>query len=207
MLRFDTARRTPDIRRAFLLLGLALFTSATLAQSKGNPERGAALAKTCMACHGAPDREPLPLTPSLAGQPEDYVVLQLFLLREGLREAPQMEGLLKDVTDPDFLDLAAFYARQSPARGTAKPEPQLRAQGARLSAAMGCGSCHLKDYSGQKQVPRLSDQREDYLVASMQAYRDNKRVGPDTSMNGILYRMPDADIRALAHYLAHQPPP
>jgi cytochrome c553 len=69
---------------------------------------------------------------------------------------------------------------------------------------MGCGSCHLQDYRGQKQVPKLSNQLEDYLVASMQAYRDNKRAGPDTSMNGILYRMPNSDIRALAHYLAHQ---
>lgn len=193
-----------DVRRAFLLLGFALVTSPALSQSKGNPERGAALAKTCMACHGAPDREPLPLTPSLAGQPEDYTVMQLFLLREGLRESPQMAGLLKDVTDPDFFDLAAFYARQSPARGTAKPDPQLRAHGATLSREMGCGSCHLKDYRGQKQVPRVSNQREDYLAAAMQAYRDNKRVGPDTNMNGILYRMPDSDIRALAHYLAHQ---
>jgi cytochrome c553 len=38
----------------------------------------------------------------------------------------------------------------------------------------------------------------------MKAYRDNKRVGTDTSMNGILYQVPDSDIQALAHYLAHQ---
>jgi cytochrome c553 len=69
---------------------------------------------------------------------------------------------------------------------------------------MACGSCHLGDYSGQRQVPRLAGQREDYLVASMKAYRDNKRVGTDTSMNGILYQVPDSDIQALAHYLAHQ---
>lgn len=192
------------VRRAFLLLGLALFTGAALAQSKGNVERGAALANVCMACHGAPDREPLPLTPSLAGQPEDYTVLQLFLLREGLREAPQMAGMLKDVTDPDFFDLAAFYARQPPARGGAQADPQLRARGAALSRTMGCGSCHLKDYSGQKQVPRLTNQREDYLAHSMKAYRDNKRTGADTNMNGMLYKMPDRDIDALAHYLAHQ---
>jgi cytochrome c553 len=38
----------------------------------------------------------------------------------------------------------------------------------------------------------------------MKAYRDNQRTGADTSMNGILYRLPDGDIQALAHYLAHQ---
>jgi len=195
------------IRRAFLWFGLAFFTGAALAQSKGNPARGEALAKTCMACHGAPDRAPLPLVPSLAGQPEDYTVLQLFLLREGLREAPQMAGMLKDVTDPDFFDLAAYYVRQAPARGGASPDPQLRTRGAALSRSMGCGSCHLNNYSGQQQVPRLANQREDYLAQSLKAYRDNRRTGADTSMNGILYRVPDGDIQALAHYLAHQPPP
>jgi cytochrome c553 len=39
----------------------------------------------------------------------------------------------------------------------------------------------------------------------MTAYRDNKRSGSDTSMNAALYRVPDGDLRALAHYLAHQP--
>jgi cytochrome c553 len=38
----------------------------------------------------------------------------------------------------------------------------------------------------------------------MKAYRDNKRTGADTSMNGILYKMADGDIEALAHFLAHQ---
>jgi hypothetical protein len=28
-------------------------------------------------------------------------------------------------------------------------------------------------------------------------------VGADTSMNGILYQVPDSDIEAMAHYLAH----
>ena len=161
-------------------------------------------AAPCLACHGTPEREPLPGTPALAGQLEDFLVLQMVLLREGLREVPLMEGTLKGLSDPDLFDIAAYFFAQKPLQNRAKANPELHAQGARLSQAMGCGSCHLRDYSGQKQVPRLANQREDYLAASMRAYRDDKRVGPDTSMNGILYRMPDADIQALAHYLAHQ---
>jgi cytochrome c553 len=204
MRSLDPARRMTRIRRAFLLCGLALFASAVLAQSKGNPERGAVRAAPCLACHGSPEREPLPGTPALAGQLEDFLVLQMVLLREGLRDAPLMEGTLKGLSDPDLFDIAAYFFAQKPLQNRAKVNPELRAQGARLSTAMGCGSCHLKDYRGQKQVPRLTGQREDYLAATMKAYRDNKRTGTDTSMNGILYRVPDADIEALAHYLAHQ---
>lgn len=192
------------IRRAFVFLGLACAAGVAMAQSKGDPARGEALAKTCVSCHGAPERAPLPLTPSLAGQQEEFTVLQMFLIREGLRDFPQMAGLLKDVTDRDFMDIAAHYARQAPARSDTKADPQRRTRGAALSRTLGCGSCHLKDYSGQKQVPRLTNQREDYLAASMKAYRDDKRTGTDTSMNAVLYKVTDGEIEALAHYLAHQ---
>lgn len=204
MLRLDAARRVRVIRRAFVFLGLACCAGAALAQSKGDPASGAVKAQTCSTCHGTPERAPLPLAPWLAGQLEEVTVLQLILIREGLREVPQMAGLLDKVTDPDFMDIAAYYARQAPSRATTAPDPKLHARGAGLAKAMGCGSCHLGDYSGQKQVPQLSNQREDYLVASLKAYRDNKRAGPDTSMNGIMYKVPDSDIEALAHYLSHQ---
>ncbi len=192
-----------SFRRVFIFLGLACAAGVAMAQSKGDPTRGEALAKTCDSCHGMPGRASLPLTPWLAGQPDDFLVIQMFLLREGLREVPQMAGKLKDVSDPDFMDIAAYYARQAPPRGIAGADPKLHARGAGLAKAMGCGSCHL-DLSGQKQVPRLANQREVYLVAALKAYRDNKRTGSDTSMNGIMYQVTDSEIEALAHYLAHQ---
>ncbi len=192
------------VRRAVSLLGIAFAAGAAFAQPTGDPSRGIARSAACSTCHGTPERAPLALTPSLAGQPEQFLVLQMFLLREGLRDVPQMAGMLKGVTDQDFMDIAAHYARQAPPRSNGKPDHVLRARGAGLSQAMGCGSCHLKDYRGQRQVPRLSNQQEDYLAASLKAYRDNQRSGSDTSMNGIMYQGTDSDIQALAHYLAHQ---
>lgn len=62
----------------------------------------------------------------------------------------------------------------------------------------------MGDYRGQQQVPRITNQREDYLAATLKAYRDNKRSGVDTSMNAVMYKVSDADVRALAHYLAQQ---
>ena len=70
---------------------------------------------------------------------------------------------------------------------------------------MNCGVCHLPDYRGREQIPRLAGQREDYLLRTLREYRDNKRAGTDTSMNAVVYAVPDADLAALAHYLAHVP--
>ena len=197
--------RTGVIRRAVASgCAIALAAGAVYAQSKADSSRGAAKAAACAACHGAPDRPPLAGMPTLAAQQEQFLVLQMFLMREGLRDVPQMAGTLKDFSDRDLDDVALYFAGQKPARGETGGYPKLRASGAALAKGMACGSCHLGDYSGQRQVPRLAGQREDYLAATMKAYRDNKRVGADTSMNGILYKVPDSDIQALAHYLAHQ---
>jgi cytochrome c553 len=189
-----------------IAFSLAAFATGAGAQTvfKGDAVRGAVKAKPCLACHGTKGQPPVAGAPSLGGQPPEYLVLQMFLFREGLRDVPPMSGVLKGVTDPELNDMAAFFTAQPQFARKSKPDAKLRARGADLAAGMGCGSCHMTDYTGQREVPRLAGQSEDYLVASMQAYRDNKRVGSDTNMNGIMSRVNDADIRALAHFFAQR---
>ena len=66
-----------------------------------------------------------------------------------------------------------------------------------------CGTCHLPDYSGQGQVPRLAGQHEEYLVVTMKMYRDNPQPGRDTAMSAVLRGLQDADLANLAHHFAH----
>jgi cytochrome c553 len=166
--------------------------------------RGAPKAAACGTCHGSAKSPPLPRTPLLAGQQAEFLVLQMFLFREGLRDVPQMKGLFKGWSDADLEAVAAYFASQPLPAAAGRRDAKLHARGAAISRRMGCGSCHLKDYSGQRQVPRLAKQREDYLAASMKAFRDNKRTGADTNMNAVMYNVSDGDIEALAHYFAHQ---
>ena len=74
--------------------------------------------------------------------------------------------------------------------------------GAVTASKMLCGTCHLPDYSGQKQVPRLAGQDEAYLAQSMKQFRDNPGPGRDTIMAASLYGLSDADLANLASYLA-----
>lgn len=198
------ARWTVSVRRVFLILGLTLVSATAFAQSKGDPTRGATKVAVCAACHGPEGSKPIAGMPALSGQQEEFLVLQMILLREGLRDVPVMEGMLKNFSDPDLMDIAAYYSKARPfTSNTPRDMPRYNA-GARLSQAMGCGSCHVTGYVGQRQVPRLTNQREDYLIATLKAYRDNKRSGTDTSMNAVMYQASDADIALLSHYLAHQ---
>jgi cytochrome c553 len=128
----------------------------------------------------------------------------MVLMREGLRDVPQMRGLLDGYSDADLADLAAYYASQPLVASDAPRDTALYEHGAAVARARGCGSCHLPNYHGQRQVPRLAGQREDFLALAMRAYRDDRRTGTDTSMNAAMYGVPDAEIEALAHYLARR---
>lgn len=159
----------------------------------------------CEVCHGKGGNSETALTPSIAGQPETFITNQLVYFREGLRNAPVMQQVAAGMKDAQITALARHFAA-SPARVIAagKPDPKSMARGKSLAASMLCGQCHLPHYRGRDQMPRLAGQREDYLVASMKGYRDNTRTGADTTMIEVLRGVGDADIAALAHYLARQ---
>ncbi len=168
--------------------------------------RGAALAEErgCGACHGSRGVSAVPLMPSLAGQQADFLVLQMILFREGLRQVPAMAEPSRGLSDGQIMDLGVWYASLASApKADRGPRDAARAErGARLSAERNCNACHLPDYSGRANVPRVNHQREDFLVHTLTEYRDSLRVGADTQMNGVMHGLTNDDIRAIAHHLA-----
>jgi cytochrome c553 len=160
--------------------------------------------QACMACHGPQGNSQIPSIPSLAGQPRVFIENQLVLIREGLRDVPQMKGLLDGVKDADIVHMATYFAGQTPVRPAAGPPNQATYQRGQALAARGlCGSCHLPDYSGRAQIPRLAGQHEAFLLQSMKEFRDRPGPGRDTIMAASLYGFNDAELADLAHFLAH----
>lgn len=162
--------------------------------------------ETCVACHGPGGNSVTPGIPSIAGQPKLFIENQLVLIREELRPSPQMLPVVKGMRDAEITRLAEHFSRL-PAKSmqSDKPDPRLWQRGMERAKALRCGVCHVSDFHGQKQVPRLAAQRYEYLVTEMRAYRDNKRKGGDTLMAAALYGVSDADIEALAHFLSRLP--
>lgn len=173
----------------------ALFSSVALAQ------------ESCLACHGPDGNSVTPGIPSIAGQPKVFLETQLVLIREELRPAPQMLPLVRGMKDAEITRLAEHFSKlPAKSMATTPADPKLAKQGMARAKALRCGVCHTQDFGGQNQVPRLAGQREEYLVSEMLAYRDNQRKGGDTIMAASLYGVSDADIRALAHFLARSKP-
>lgn len=159
----------------------------------------------CAACHGENGRSALEGIPSLAGQLAEFTTIQMILFREGLRQVPPMNQAAAGMADKDIEDLAAHFASlpPGPPEDRTPREPALFARGEALVGPRHCGVCHLPDFRGRNQVPRLTGQREDFLAETLKAYRDGRRAGVDTQMNGAVVGLSDAEMEALAHYLAH----
>ena len=56
-------------------------------------------------------------------------------------------------------------------------------------------------------MPRLTHQRKDCLVKAMREYESGARIGHGGAMAEKLVGLSDADLRDLAHVLAHLPSP
>ncbi len=94
------------------LLVSGLFTS--MAQA-ADIEAGKAKSVTCAACHGANGISMIPMYPNLAGQKEQYLVLQLKAFRSGERKNMVMAPMAANLSDQDIANLSAYYANLDPA--------------------------------------------------------------------------------------------
>lgn len=196
------------MRRLAILL-VALGVSGAAAQTgQGDPARGRALAeaRNCGQCHGPAGVSEMPVIPSLAGQQGEFLTLQMILFREGLRRVPPMVEAARGLSDDELEDLSAYFAAlpSAPRPDRGPPDPALMARGAEVAAGRNCNACHLTSYAGRANIPRINHQREDFLEHTLLEYRDGQRVGTDTNMNGLMHGLTDADLRALAHFLAQQ---
>ena len=197
--------------RALALAAAALAAAAASVSAPAAAQdaaRGAALAEErgCGACHGEKGIAAQPPMPSLAGQPAEFVVLQMILFRERLRDAPPMPDLAQGLEDGQIEDLGAHFAALPPGpppdRGEA--DAARMREGEALAQRLNCGVCHLPSYAGRAQIPRVAGQREEYLVQALAQYRDGTRRGSDTNMNAVMYGVTDPQIAALAHFLAQR---
>jgi cytochrome c553 len=65
-----------------------------------------------------------------------------------------------------------------------------------------CDICHTPNFAGQQNVPRIRDQREDYLIEALRGYKDNSRHGYDATMAETVASVSDDQILDLAYYIA-----
>ena len=170
--------------------------------------------QVCAACHGIDGNSTSPVNPSLAGQPAEYISLQLSHFKAGIRANPVMLGMSAALTPDDMKALGIYYSQQKP-KGLAAKDATLVRAGQKLyrggnadSALPACAACHSPNGAGvPKNYPRLAGQYAEYTYAQLKAFwageRGADKDGKDTNgriMAMIAMKMTDAQMKAAAEY-------
>lgn len=198
-----TARLAARTSIAAAMLATAGAAAAQVAAS--SPSGGDRFATICAQCHGAGGVSTTVETPALAGQHAFYAITQLFLFRAGRRANPAMTAIAREMTDADLRAYSETIGKLPPAppAAAAAADPARMARGAALAQRYRCASCHGDDYAGDKQVPRVGGQREDYLAKTLAEFKAGTRVGYTPAMNETLAGVEAQELPDLAYYLAN----
>jgi cytochrome c553 len=114
-----------------------------------------------------------------------------------------MNEMAKPLSDDDlkgFSDFIATLPKPAPPAEAGDPARMARGQG--LAQQYLCNNCHKPDFSGSENVPRIANQREDYLNKTLREYKDNTRHGYDGTMAEVMGAVPKEQIADLAYYIA-----
>ena len=159
----------------------------------------------CISCHSENGVSVLPNTPSLAGQPDQFLQWQLVFFRAGARKSELMTPVAENLTNDDVRNLSAYFASlPPPPAATSDDDPALTEAGAKAAAGRRCASCHTDNFAGTKATARTAHQREDYLLKALTDYKTGVRSGGGmAAMADVAYPLSLDEIKALAHFLAH----
>jgi cytochrome c553 len=157
----------------------------------------------CLACHGTEGQSQTENVPSLGAQTPSYSLIQLFMFREKMRVAEPMNEAAKELTDEELQSIAAALAALPAPQPPADPgDPERLERTRALTEQNHCNICHRPDFSGQESVPRLADQREDYLLKTLREYKNGARHAYEPIMVQALQPIDDAQLVEFAYYLS-----
>ena len=178
---------------------LALILMTSVARAETVQERVA----PCLACHGEKGTSETENIPSLGAQQPAYVLIQLYMFREKLRTFEIMNDMAKDLTDDDLRAFSDYIATlPKPAPPTDVGDPARMQKGQALVQQHRCNTCHNTDFAGRDNIPRILNQREDYLAKTMHEYKNNSRHGYDATIADVLQPVTEEQIADLAYYIA-----
>ncbi|WP_018693977.1 c-type cytochrome [Algicola sagamiensis] len=182
----------------------------------GDKEAGKAKSTTCVACHSVDGNSAVDMYPKLAGQHQEYLYQQLVSFKLGHtsqgeegRVDPVMALQVKDLSDKDMMDLAAYFASQKTKAG-GTPEDVIAAgeklyrAGDKERGIPACTACHGPRGNGMglANFPKISYQHATYVKTQLEKFRDGRRSNdPNGMMRDVAKKLTDEDIRILSQYV------
>lgn len=203
------------IRHITLILGLLVgINVSVLAQSKGKVEiapiaRAEEIVQNrCFICHGMQGESSSPLYPRLAGQHSEYMVKQLSEYQADKRKSTTMQPQVTELTLPEMRALGAYFEKQdSPPsdkvnKDLAEVGRYIYRFGNSYSGVPACMACHGENGMGTAQLPRLANQRSNYLSNQLKLFNKRERTNDNEVMHSIASKLSELEIYAVAEYIS-----
>lgn len=215
----------PSLVIALLAATAPVHANETAAATyKGDAAKGQPIASAvCGACHGADGNSVVPVNPKLAGQNADYLFKQMKNFKTGPEGKPErvnaiMNGMIAAYDENQMRDFAAYFSSQVQ-KGEVAKNPDTIEMGRKLFRAgdiskglPACAGCHGPAGGGiPAMYPRIGGQFPDYLEAQLKAFRasgadpkdaNGRSNDPNMMMRMVAVKMTDAEIKAVADYIA-----
>jgi len=160
-------------------------------------------AGVCAACHMPDGNSAESMYPVLAGQSWRYIYLQLKDFKEGRRSDPTMSPMVANLSRDDMIALGNFYQAQKPLPVKFTPDPARIDKGRKVSDAVLCPMCHLGEFKGQNEIPRVAGQWPDYVKKQLHDFKAKRRTNDGGNMTSVSGTLSEDDIENLAHYIAN----
>lgn len=180
------------------IVSVALLACLTPATADTIAEKAA----VCSACHGEAGVPIDKSIPTLWGQNEGYIYIELRDMKKGARKNEQMAPIVENMSREDMLALAAYFAAKP---WTNLQQPRATAEDSKhfdsMANSAGCVGCHMAGYIGAGTQPHLAGQSYEYLAKTMLDFRSGARAN-NSWMKDLLNTYSEDDIKQMARVLA-----
>ncbi len=192
------------------IIGLAVATLFSGQIFAGDATIGQTKIAVCSTCHAADGNGPLAANPKLAGQSEKYLAKQIRDFKSKARDNAVMFGMASMVLDEDIDHIAAYYATQKVQYAAVEEKhipiaEKIYRGGDTDRDIPACLACHGAKGHGVDTAgyPAIGGQHPEYTITTLKAFRNGDRKNDENEiMRDVVAKMSDAQIEALAYYLA-----
>ena len=156
----------------------------------------------CARCHGQDGKPPDKTIPTIWGQQQGYLYIQLRDFKRGDRKNEIMQPIASTMERDDMLAIAEYFSKKPwPDLGQPSAPKQVENQALRANGSVGCTGCHLDQFQGDGTVPRLAGMGREYLTKTIADFRSRAR-GNNPGMSDLMLATSPEDLAALEEYLA-----
>ncbi|HUN94528.1 MAG TPA: c-type cytochrome [Burkholderiaceae bacterium] len=204
---FESIRRSARLRRrALRAVALAALLGVAASGARADIDAGRELAKqVCAACHGADGNSQSNQFPVIAAQTYRYLTIELRDFKAGRRKDPMMSVVAQTLSPEDIVNLAEYFSAQKYKLIDFKADQARVDRGRAKAAETLCTMCHLGEFSGSNEVPRVAGQYPEYIQKQLAAFKTHTRTNDAGTMTSVAGTLADEDIVDLSHYIANLP--